>query len=121
MWHGSVGLCLVLLQLVILTVSVGGSRLLVSCKDKTSAGVAVSKLHTKHACTHALLSHLASLSDVHIPTAELAAHGHMCTQALNFFSFDMYSKALGGIMADGNNSARFLAGALAGGYDALEA
>lgn len=39
----------------------------------------------------------------------------LCMQALNFFSFDMYSKALGGMMADGNNSARFLAGALAGG------
>ena len=41
--------------------------------------------------------------------------GDVCVQALNFFSFDMYSKALGGIMSDGNNSTRFLAGALAGG------
>lgn len=35
-------------------------------------------------------------------------------QALNFFSFDVYSKALSGLMSDGNNSTRFIAGAMAG-------
>lgn len=37
-----------------------------------------------------------------------------CLQALNFFSFDMYSRLLGGMMAEGNNSARFIAGGMAG-------
>lgn len=38
----------------------------------------------------------------------------LCYQALNFCSFDVYSKALSGVMSDGSNSARFLAGAMAG-------
>lgn len=46
--------------------------------------------------------------------AAVAAAAALHTQALNFFSFDVYSKALAGVMGDGNNSARFLAGAMAG-------
>lgn len=35
-------------------------------------------------------------------------------QALNFFSFDVYSNMLSSVWTDGSNSARFVAGALAG-------
>jgi hypothetical protein len=60
--------------------------------------------------------HILPPPQTHVDTpstaAAVSAHKHM--QALNFFSFDVYSKALAGVMGDGNNSGRFLAGAMAG-------